>query len=265
MPKDHRTFITVHDGMPEHRKIEVLSDKAFRCLFDLWCWCSRTRSDGHVPEAVWRKRTTPRVAREFLEGPFGPLAEAVDGGYYMHDYLEHQRSREEIEQLTEKRRLAGSNGGKAKAERQASAVASATARSRQRRGKSVAETDTELPEPDGSGSDEPTAPSTDLVPSAQTLVAEWIDHCGTRPPSRVVGQVSKELGVMLAEGIPYEDVRRGFAAWHAKALHPSAIASVVHETRNPRTARTTDRQADILRLEMERAQAADAEHLEIGV
>lgn len=73
------------------------------------------------------------------------------------------------------------------------------------------------------------------APGAQGLIAEWIDHLpGGRPPGRLVGQVAKELGAMLAEGIPYADVRAGLAAWQAKGLHPSALASVVHETRTPR-------------------------------
>ena len=68
MPRDPRTFITVHDGMPEHHKVEALSDKAFRALVDLWCWCSRNTTDGDVPESVWLKRTTPKVRAELMAG-----------------------------------------------------------------------------------------------------------------------------------------------------------------------------------------------------
>lgn len=109
MPRDKRTFITVHDGMPEHYKIEALSDKAFRALVDLWCWCSRNESDGKVPAAVWTKRTTAGVRRELLR----ELVEAsTDGDVQMHDYLEHQRSKAEIAELRRKRSAAGSLGGK---------------------------------------------------------------------------------------------------------------------------------------------------------
>lgn len=109
MPRDPRTFITLHDGMPEHHKIEALSDKAFRALIDLWCWCSRRETNGEVPEAVWLKRTgTAKVRNELLVG----LAEPREDGVYMHDYLEHQRSREEIAALRAKRSRAGSLGGK---------------------------------------------------------------------------------------------------------------------------------------------------------
>ena len=82
------------------------------------------------------------------------------------------------------------------------------------------------------GSDAPAQP---VDNSAQKLVAEWVDHCnGGRPPGRVIGQVAKEIGAMLTEGIPYADVRAGLQQWHTQGLHPSTLASVVHEIRNPK-------------------------------
>ena len=116
MPRDKRTYITVHDGMPENAKIEALSDKAFRCLITLWCWCSRNESDGKVREDVWLKRTTAKVRAELLVEMAEPLKE---GGFYMHDYLEHQRSKAEIAALRAKRAKAGSLGGKRSAKTRA--------------------------------------------------------------------------------------------------------------------------------------------------
>ena len=80
--------------------------------------------------------------------------------------------------------------------------------------------------------------------SAQTLIAEWLDHAPQRPPGRVIGQISKELKAMLDEGQPYEDVRAGLAAWAQKGLHPSTLASVVHETRTPKAPRASRRQQE---------------------
>lgn len=110
MPRDPRTYITVHDGMPEHHKIEALSDRAFRVLIDLWCWCSRNTTDGDVPEAVWLKRTkSDKIRAELLVELVEPRP---NGAVHMHDYLQHQRSRAEIAELREKRSRAGSLGGK---------------------------------------------------------------------------------------------------------------------------------------------------------
>lgn len=116
MPRDPRTFITVHDGMPEHHKIEALSDKAFRALIDLWCWCSRNLTNGVVPESVWLKRTTAKVRGELVPGLAEPR---IDGGVQMHDYLEHQRSKDEVLELREKRARAGRLGGQRAAESRA--------------------------------------------------------------------------------------------------------------------------------------------------
>lgn len=107
-------------------------------------------------------------------------------------------------------------------------------RSRERdRNTPETETETEVPEPNGSGAGD----------TAQTLVAEWIEHCPKRPPSRVIGQVAREVRTMLDEGIGYADVRAGMQAWHTKRLHPSALASVVHEQRTPRPSTTDQRVA----------------------
>lgn len=74
------------------------------------------------------------------------------------------------------------------------------------------------------------------APTAQTLVSEWIDHCPERPPGRVIGQVAKELKALLDEGIEAERVRTALAEWNRKGLHPSTLASVVHEITNRRPA-----------------------------
>lgn len=101
---DDRTYIRVHDGLDEHPKVEPLSDGAFRLLLRCWFYCSRNRTDGRIADAIWRKRGTPKARRELLEAG---LAEQRDGHIEMHDYLEHQRSAEEIRLLQEVR---GDNG-----------------------------------------------------------------------------------------------------------------------------------------------------------
>lgn len=90
MKTDKRTFIQVHDGLPDHPKIEPLSDAAFRLLVELWCYCSRHLTDGEVSKAAWTKRGTPRARKELLDA--GLAITTTEGGVLMHDYLQHQRS-----------------------------------------------------------------------------------------------------------------------------------------------------------------------------
>ncbi|ARF62861.1 hypothetical protein B1H20_16800 [Streptomyces violaceoruber] len=69
--------------------------------------------------------------------------------------------------------------------------------------------------------------------TAQTIVGEWLDRCSDRPPSRVVGQLSREIRVLLEEDRIHPDtIRRGIATWMTKGLHPSTLPSVVNEVMN---------------------------------
>jgi hypothetical protein len=99
-------YIRVDVLLPEHPKIEQLSDKAFRALIDLWCYCGRNRTDGIVTGRRW-KATATKAARDELVT--AGLARPMDigDGYVMHDFLDHQRSREEIDELSAKRSDAG--------------------------------------------------------------------------------------------------------------------------------------------------------------
>lgn len=137
MPDD-RTYIRVHDGMPDHPKIEPLSDAAFRLLMALWCWSSRHLTDGRVPAAIWSRRGNARARSELMHA--GLVEESSSEILFLHDYLEHQRSAAEVADLREKRRRAGSKGG---SKRQANAQASAKQVLKQTASKTVPSTETE--------------------------------------------------------------------------------------------------------------------------
>jgi hypothetical protein len=114
---DERTYIKVHDGIEDHPKIMVLSDKAFRVLLTTWAWSSKHNTDGFVPEPVWTKRTTAKVRKELEPGlAHRPGHDCVrcpavpDGQVRMHDYLEHQRSAEQIDEKKEAKKRAGALG-----------------------------------------------------------------------------------------------------------------------------------------------------------
>lgn len=87
-------------------------------------------------------------------------------------------------------------------------------------------------EPHGSGGQ--AAAIDDRDANAQTLIGEWIDNCQARPPSRVIGQLSKEIKTLLDEGQDYQQVRAAVQAWNTKGTHPSVLPSVLHELRNKR-------------------------------
>lgn len=115
---DPRSFIKIHDNIEENPKVEALSDKAFRHLIGLWCYCSRNWTDGKVSGATMRRKTTPATLRNLIDAG---LVERDGDDYQMHDYLEHQRSRAAMEELSAARAAAGKRGGEAKAKGLASA------------------------------------------------------------------------------------------------------------------------------------------------
>ena len=114
---------------------------------------------------------------------------------------------------------------------------------------------------EGEAVDDAEAVDTDAPVTAQTIVGEWLDRCTERPPSRVIGQLSKEIRVLLDEDRIHPDwIRRGIARWMQKNLHPATLASVVHEVMNaaagPGTSTTGQQPAGETVFDRARARAA---------
>jgi hypothetical protein len=108
MARPNWEYIRVDVLAPDHPKIEELSDKGFRELFTLWCYCGLHRNDGIVTRKRWQQ--VPAKVRAELIGR--GLADPIDigGGVIMHDFVGpdgHQRSRAEIDELAIKRSESG--------------------------------------------------------------------------------------------------------------------------------------------------------------
>jgi hypothetical protein len=171
---DDRTYIKLHDGMPENHKIVGLSDAGFRLYIEALCWCSRNQSDGKMPPAALRRLGSVKAQKEI--GAAGLLHVDERGNWVIHDYLEHQRSKEQIEAMKEQRRSAGRSGGLAKAKRDAKQVAKQTAK--QNGGKSVADTETDTEELDRTSSSrrrKSATPPPDILPISDEMQA-WADE-----------------------------------------------------------------------------------------
>jgi hypothetical protein len=134
---DDRLFFKLHNGFPEHPKTIELSDKAFRQLVEAWCYCSRNLNDGYLTSAQFSRFFSPKSRGELLQVGF---VRAEENMYVMHDYLEHQQSAQQVADLRERRKAAGSKGGKAKA----NGLASAKQMPEQMPSKPLPDTDTDL-------------------------------------------------------------------------------------------------------------------------
>lgn len=244
-------WFKVDDKLHDHRK----SRKAGKAAMGVWVlagsWAMDNLSDGFVPEDVLLRWGTKADAAKLVScGLWDTAVREGEKGWQFHDWDRFQPSAAVTASIRAKEAEAGLRGNHE--------------RWHKRRG--ITDPDCEycyrvpdhLPDrdpdrvhigPKVSGANRPVpVPVPDTEPNgsgtpdeatAQTLIAEWIDHCSTRPPSRMVGHVSREIKGLLDDGIPTADIRAGLARWHEKKLNPSVLASVVHEVRESSAAVTT--------------------------
>lgn len=110
------TWVNLDDQMPEHPKIISLSDAAFRLHISAIAYCNRHLTDGLIPgQAVAKLVPTYRSRQlaELLQNGLWSEAASNSGAYEIHDYLDWNKSRADVE----KRRQARSEGGREGANR----------------------------------------------------------------------------------------------------------------------------------------------------
>lgn len=107
--KDTRPYITISNELFRHPKFRRLSDKAKLWLLELWAYCNEYRTDGFVDVHILNEKgakITAELMVNFVE------TTADNDMFYMHDYLDHQPSRKEIEDRIQEKRSRASTGGK---------------------------------------------------------------------------------------------------------------------------------------------------------
>ena len=106
----------VDDNFYDHPKLDRLPAKdRLACIGLHWLavsWCNRYLTDGEVPEdRVVRLGGSTRLATDLVTAG---LWERTGDGYLVHDYLDYNQSRDQIERAREQRSAAGRAGGLAK-------------------------------------------------------------------------------------------------------------------------------------------------------
>lgn len=163
--KDKRTYVKVHDGLPDHPKIIEAGGEAGWLYICGLSYASRQLTDGVIPKRLVPRLTDgskPEASASALlrvglwhegEHDCPNCPQAGPDTYVIHDYLEHQRSASEVADLRAKRSAAGQRGGKRSGESrratsgdEANREASASAKAKQTRSKTEAETETETEE-----------------------------------------------------------------------------------------------------------------------
>ncbi len=107
------TWVKLSDDFATHPKVIGLSDAALRALIESYCYAARHRTDGHVPAPVLKRIAPRRTKTELVDA--GLWDTNGDGGTVIHDYLEYNPSRAELDEkdarISEVRREAGRIGG----------------------------------------------------------------------------------------------------------------------------------------------------------
>lgn len=106
------TWARLDDGFGEHPKVVGLSDAAYRLHVNAICYSARNLTDGVVP--VGALRSLGKTGKSVTELTTCGLWEPGDGGYLIHDYLDYNPSREQVERerkvVSEARSAAGRKG-----------------------------------------------------------------------------------------------------------------------------------------------------------
>lgn len=185
MRTDDRLFAPFPIEMDEDPKILVLSDAAFRALFEATFYSRRMLTDGFLDERVVLKRWGADVAAEMTSNdPEQPSWDRVERGWQIHNFEKHHPLKADIEAIKQAKRDAGRRGGVASGKQRRSKT---EAEAKQNRSKTNPETETE----------------TETVTTPNGVVAR---KRGTRVPEPFI--VTGDMRRWAAQNCPAVDVDR---------------------------------------------------------
>lgn len=111
-------WANLDDQFPTHPKVIGLTDAAFRLHVAGICYCAKYRTDGRISADVipmLTPRYKPKALQELTAGD-RPLWVPTVGGYEIHDYLQWNRSKAEIQEHQDRLRKVRSAAGRKGAE-----------------------------------------------------------------------------------------------------------------------------------------------------
>jgi hypothetical protein len=115
MPRtDDRVFAPFPIEMDEHPKIAILSDAAFRAVFEATFYARRMLTDGFLDRRIVLKRWGQAVADELSSNDDErPTWIPVEGGWQIHGFEKYHPLKADIEAGRKKKQEAGRRGGEA--------------------------------------------------------------------------------------------------------------------------------------------------------
>jgi hypothetical protein len=120
MAKDDRLYGKFTLDFPSNKKIAILSDAAFRCLVEATLWSREQKSDGLLARRYAVARWSLSVLQELCTNDDqNPSLIETQEGWTIHDYDQHQDTKAEIEERSQRNKRAGQRGGLARSQRNA--------------------------------------------------------------------------------------------------------------------------------------------------
>ncbi|MFE5332912.1 hypothetical protein ACFRCG_41670 [Embleya sp. NPDC056575] len=123
-------WVRLDDRFPSHRKVALLSDKAFRLHVSALCWCSENLTEGKILDTELRVIAHVRgmkAAAKELESR--QLWDRVDDGWVIHDFLVYNPDRVKVQNGRERNATRQqAYRDRRKAEKEAKAAAEAAAK-----------------------------------------------------------------------------------------------------------------------------------------
>jgi hypothetical protein len=113
------------ESFPDHPKVASIGDKAFRLHVTAICYCARMLTDGEVPAHILQRIGATKRLTADLEAA-GLWEPTSRGSWVIHDFLEYNPSREQVEADRTKRQAAGQAGGKASGQARAQRIVERT-------------------------------------------------------------------------------------------------------------------------------------------
>jgi hypothetical protein len=98
------SWVRLDDGFPRHPKVRRLSPVAFVLHVSAMCWSAEQLTDGMILDHQLHDvsdLSPKQVAKSVAELLGRGLWEAVDGAYLIHDYLDYNPSRADVEKERE--------------------------------------------------------------------------------------------------------------------------------------------------------------------
>lgn len=113
MGTEARLYAKLTLDFADSHKVAPLSDGAFRALVRMILWSRRMLTDGRIPGPMARVFAKPKQLAELTSNdPVNPSLRVDGDDYWIHDFLEHQSSKAQVEAMQEASRLNGSKGGR---------------------------------------------------------------------------------------------------------------------------------------------------------